>query len=262
MNEIFIEGLKVVCCHGVNDFEKVEPQPFVFDARLSLDFSAAYACDDVEKTVSYAKVCKLITAVASENTYNLIETLAAECAMRILEGFPLLKAAHITVRKPEAPVNADFVSVGVTVGLSRERVYLSLGSNMGDREGYIKRALALLNGERGIEVKKVSSVIASAPYGGVAKGEFLNCVAEISCILPPAALLERIHEIEEKCGRVRAERWGDRTLDIDIVLFGDMNICEDDLIVPHPDFRSRPFVTEPLKEIAPFGVLLRAGIKE
>ena len=103
----------------------------------------------------------------------------------------------------------------------------------------------------GVKILKVSKYIETEPYGGAAKNMFLNCAAVAECLISPRRLLEEIHKIEKSFGRVRTVRWGDRTLDIDIVFFGDKAIAEEGLCVPHPDYLNRPFVLVPLKEIAP-----------
>ena len=144
-----------------------------------------------------------------------------------------------------------FQSVGVTVCLERELVYLSLGSSMGDKRKYISNALEKLGLTRGVKVLKVSDTIVTKPYGGVAENDFLNCAACVSTFLSPHALLNEIHRIESECGRVRDKRWGDRTLDIDIIFFGDKKINDENLIIPHPDYMNRDFVKIPLKQIAP-----------
>lgn len=250
MDVIKIRGLEVNACHGVFDSEKINKQPFIFDADLESDFFGAAKDDDLNKTVNYAEVCNLIVEIASKNTFSLIEKLAYECAFEILDGFPV-QGVKITVWKPHAPIEHKFENVGISVCCRRERVLLSLGSSMGDKKGYLDFAINRLNSTRGIKVRKVSSYIQTPPYGGVAQNSFLNCAAEIQTYLSPRALLEEIHTIESEGKRVRTVRWGDRTLDIDIIFYGDKIICEDGLTIPHTDYKNRPFVLQPLKEIAP-----------
>ena len=137
----------------------------------------------------------------------------------------------------------------MTVGMRRERVWLSLGSSMGDRQAYLDKAIKLLDETRGVRVVKVSDSIKTPPYGGTAVNEFLNCAALVETFLSPHNLLDEIHRIEEACGRVRKERWGDRTLDIDIILFGNKKICDERLTIPHPDCKNRDFVKIPLKQL-------------
>ena len=249
MNEILIRGLEITACHGVHGFEKVAPQPFVFDADIETDFYEAGKTDVLDATVSYSDVCRLLDNITRGTVYNLIERLAYECAFAVMENFPRVNAVKLTVSKPSAPVNLKFSSVGVTVGMRRERVWLSLGSSMGDRQAYLDKAIKLLDETRGVRVVKVSDRIKTPPYGGTAVNEFLNCAALVETFLSPHNLLDEIHRIEEACGRVRKERWGDRTLDIDIILFGNKKICDERLTIPHPDCKNRDFVKIPLKQL-------------
>lgn len=250
MDLIKIRGLEASACHGVLDSERTNKQTFLFDVDLEADFFEGAKSDDLNKTVNYAEVCNLIVKIATRNSYSLIEKLAYECAFAIVENFHV-QGVKITVWKPNAPVEHKFGNVGVTFCCRRERVLLSLGSSQGDKRGYLDFAIEALNSTRGVNVKKVSAYTDTLPYGGVAENPFLNCAVEIETYLTPRALLEEIHRIENEGGRVRTVRWGDRTLDIDIIFFGNKIICEDGLIIPHPDYKNRTFVLEPLKEIAP-----------
>ena len=250
MNSILIRGLEIRACHGVHDDEKVNPQRFVFDADIYYDFSAAAEGDDLAETISYSEVCALIRDAATKTVYNLIETLARECALSILEKFPA-SGVKVTVYKPDAPVKMKFDRVGVTVELHRERALLSLGSSIGDRKFYIDAALHKLNNLRGVKLLKISSMLVTDPVGGVAKNKFLNCAAEIETVLPPHALLAALQKIENDCGRTRTVKWEDRTLDIDIIFYGDKIVRDGVLTLPHPYYRERDFVLTPLKEIAP-----------
>ena len=264
MGKVFIKKLCIKTCHGVNDFEKKQPKRFVFSAEIDCDFYEAAKNDEISQTVNYSTACKLITAVATGNVFNLIETLACRCAQAILENFPSARSVRLRVDKPQAPVKAKFKTMSAEVFLRRERVYLSLGSSMGDRKAYLDFAVKELASTRGITVKKVSSYTESAPYGGVAKNTFLNACVAVDTYLPPRALLNEIHRIEEAGERSRSLRWDDRTLDIDIIFYGRQVICEDGLTVPHPEYSRRAFVLEPLKEIAPdfFCPLTGARIKD
>jgi len=250
VNAIKIRGLEISARHGINPEEKVSPQPFVFDADIYKDFYSAYKNDDLSATVNYSKACKLIAAIALENSFDLIETLAYTCANALIKEFSADKVS-LTVWKPRAPVKLKFSNLGATVEVERVTSYLSLGSSQGDREAYIKKALNLLDKTEGITVKNVSSFIDTEPYGGVAENRFLNCAAEIETYLPPLALLSEIHRIEAECGRVRTKRWADRTLDIDIIFYGGRVLNLPELTVPHPEYAKRGFVLVPLKEIAP-----------
>ena len=248
---ISVRGLEVSACHGVLKSEKVNPQRFVFDIDAEVDFFDASKRDDLDATVNYASVCALVEKITKENSYNLIEKLAFECAFQILENFGKVDKIRLTCNKPQAPIEQKFSGVGVTVDLERAEAYLSLGSSVGDREGYLNRAIDLLDKTRGVKVEKVSEYIETEPYGGVANNRFLNCAVRINTFLPPHKLLDEIHRIEEECGRVRKKRWDDRTLDIDIIFYGDTVLSDETLTIPHPDYKNRDFVIKPLKSIAP-----------
>ena len=250
-DKIHVRGVEISACHGVNDYEKVQPQRFIFDADITTDFYAAAQTDDINGTVNYSSFCKLLDRVTKGNVFNLIEKLAYECAFCAFEEFGAITALSLTVWKPDAPMKRKFDSVGVTVTMKREKVYLSLGSSMGDKKNYLDTAIRKLGETRGITVEKVSDYISTAPYGGVAENEFLNCAVCVSSILSPYALLGEIHRIEAECGRVRDKHWGDRTLDIDIIFFGNETLCSPTLTIPHPDYANRDFVKIPLKQIAP-----------
>ncbi|GBD30966.1 2-amino-4-hydroxy-6-hydroxymethyldihydropteridine pyrophosphokinase [bacterium HR32] len=135
-----------------------------------------------------------------------------------------------------------------------ERVFLSLGSNVGDRRGYLEEALARLEAEA-IHVVRTSSVYETAPWGPVPQGPFLNLVAEVRTTLEPRALLACAQRVETALGRARQVRWGPRTVDVDVLLYGDRVVCEPDLEIPHPRLRQRAFVLVPLFEVAPDLVL-------
>ena len=133
------------------------------------------------------------------------------------------------------------------------RAAIGLGSNLGDRAAHIGRAVGAL-AELGTLVR-VSSLYETAPVGGPRQGPYLNSVAVIDTELAPHELLARCRQIELQAGRERRERWGPRTLDLDILLYGDETIAEDGLTIPHPRMTERRFVLEPLLEVWPDAVL-------
>lgn len=131
-----------------------------------------------------------------------------------------------------------------------ERVLLSLGSNVGDSLENLVQAVCLLE-KKGIRICKVSGIYVTEPIGYVEQDDFLNMAVQGETALGPQALLERCQEIEYALGRVRKIHGGPRTIDIDILLFGQTRIREDRLIIPHPKMGERAFVLVPLREIAP-----------
>jgi len=123
--------------------------------------------------------------------------------------------------------------------------YIGLGSNLGDRRETLSRALEQLRPRR------VSTIVETEPWGVVDQPRFLNCVAEIETETAPPALLDRLLEIERGLGRVRQKKWGPRTIDLDLLLYGDRRIVSPVLTVPHPRLHQRLFVLQGLAELCP-----------
>ncbi|WP_052254960.1 2-amino-4-hydroxy-6-hydroxymethyldihydropteridine diphosphokinase [Salinicoccus sp. YB14-2] len=130
-------------------------------------------------------------------------------------------------------------------------VYLGLGSNLGDRKENLEKSIAALNNFEDIQVKKRSSILETEPYGKTDQPEFMNMCVEIETRMSPLSLLETVLGIEHSLGRVREEVWGPRIIDIDILLYEDLELELDDLSIPHKEMHLRSFVLEPLSEIAP-----------
>jgi len=135
--------------------------------------------------------------------------------------------------------------------VTRHAAYLGLGSNLGDRVVYLQHALDELSRHEEIDVVGVSRVYATDPVGGPEQGEYLNAVVAITTTLAPHALLRVAQGIEHSADRVRAVRFGPRTLDVDVLLFDDATIDDDELTVPHPRLWERDFVLVPLRDVAP-----------
>jgi 2-amino-4-hydroxy-6-hydroxymethyldihydropteridine diphosphokinase len=131
------------------------------------------------------------------------------------------------------------------------RAYVGLGANLGPREVTILRAVDLLALADGISVLEVSQLRETEPVGLVDQPAFLNGVVAVDTTLDARALLETLLEIERELGRVRTERWGPRTIDLDLLVFGQETIDEPGLTVPHPRLGERRFALEPLAELAP-----------
>jgi 2-amino-4-hydroxy-6-hydroxymethyldihydropteridine diphosphokinase len=127
------------------------------------------------------------------------------------------------------------------------RAFLGLGSNLGDRWQYLRQAVASLP-----DVVAVSPVYETSPVGGPEEqGPYLNCVVELDTELGPRGLLEAARQLEADAERERGERWGPRTLDVDVLLVDDLTVDDPDLVVPHPRMWERRFVVAPLADLAP-----------
>ncbi len=142
-----------------------------------------------------------------------------------------------------------------------KNVYIGLGSNLGDKSGQLQTARKMIDKIRDLEVTRASSLYLTSPWGNTEQEDFVNQVIEARTRLPVMELLYQLQEIEIKMGRQRNGRWGPRTIDLDILLYGDETIDLKDLKVPHPHMRKRLFVLIPLHEINPELVFPEDGVK-
>ena len=127
--------------------------------------------------------------------------------------------------------------------------YVALGSNLGDREENLRNALVHLEAN-GVRVVKVSTFIETEPYGVTDQPGFVNAVCQVETKLEPLELLRLLLNIELEMGRVRLRRWGERNIDLDLLLYEDACVVSEELTLPHPDMQNRDFVLLPLAEIA------------
>lgn len=133
--------------------------------------------------------------------------------------------------------------------------YIGLGANLGEAEATLRRAVAAVGALADSRLGGLSSLYRSAPLGPAGQADYLNAVLRLDTTLPPHALLKALQDIENAHGRLRGERWGPRTLDLDLLLYGNDRIATPDLSVPHPELGNRDFVVMPLLEIAPTATL-------
>ena len=259
MDVIHIKRLEIFANHGVIPEENTLGQKFIISADLYKDLRKAGKTDDVEETVHYGKAAVLIKQISEKSVFRLIEKLAEEIADALLKNFPVEKV-RVVIEKPWAPVRLPLDTVAVEIERSWHTVYLSIGSNIGEKEQFLKNAIEKLDNDPNIKVTKVSKFIETEPYGNVEQDKFLNGCLEIKTLLTPSELLKKINEIEKEEGRIRTLHWGPRTLDIDILLYDNETVYTEDLKIPHIDMHNRMFVLEPLCEIAPFVIHPVLGI--
>lgn len=269
-----LRGLRLVATHGVLAQERERAQPFEVDLEIEMDLAAAALGDDITSALDYADVLSLVEDAMGPPPANLLEHLALRVARSILASCDRANAVTVELRKLRPPVSFDLAWAAVMMRVTREaiggrspaRAFLGLGSNIGDRLSYIRAALAGID-----DLVGVSSLYETEPVGGPPdQGPYLNVVAELRTTRSPRELLGLARELESAAKRVRGERFGPRTLDVDVLLVGDEVVDDEDLIVPHPRMWTRRFVTEPLHELAPelmprgwrersFGVVRNAG---
>ena len=136
-------------------------------------------------------------------------------------------------------------------GPPTRRAYLGIGTNLGDRLAYLQLAVDALAAADGVRVVAASPVYETVPVGGPEQPDYLNAVVAVDTALSPRALLRLANTIEADAERVRTVRWGPRTLDVDVLLVGDEQVDEPDLVVPPPRMRERAFVLVPLADLDP-----------
>ena len=252
MDCIKIIQLEVFAYHGCEELEKINGQKFYIDATLYTDIRTSGVSDDLNDTMNYAKVCEFITKFMAGNRFDLIEAVAEQTSRALLREFPRLRAIDFTIYKPDAPIGLPFGNVAVSISRKWNKVILSIGSNIGDKEAYLNNAVDRLYDDGNCRVNVVSNYIETEPYGPVEQDNFLNGCIEIETLYSPKELLEKVNRIEAESGRIRDIHWRPRTLDIDIIFYEDEIVDEPDLKIPHVEMHKRLFVLEPLKQIAPY----------
>lgn len=263
MDQIVLTGIAATGYHGVLDFEKRDGQQFVVDVVMDVDLAPAGASDELGDTVNYAEVAGDVVALIEGEPLDLIEALAERIATAILTR-PLVEAVEVVVHKPQAPVGHPFTDVQVRVRRERETpVVIALGSNLGESAEMLHDAAVALFGL--IDIDAVSPLVETDPVGGPDQPAYLNAVVTGTTSLAPRALLRFLHDIERAHGRTRDVRWGPRTLDLDLIQYGDpafnTDVQMDDpaLTLPHPRAHERAFVLVPWTEADPEATLRVGG---
>lgn len=256
MDTILVDDLRVMCVIGALPHERETAQPLRVDLAVGVDLSDAGRTDELDDTVHYGLVAERVTEMAEASKFILLERFAAEVADVVL-AFDRVERVEVTVTKLRPPVPTPLATTGVRIVRTRAEAtstplhshtaIVALGSNLGDREGFLRLAV----GELG-NVTAVSDVYETEPIGGPdAQGAYLNMVAVVETSLDPFAFLRRCRRIEALALRQRVVHWGPRTLDVDVLFFDDMRIDSPELVVPHPRINERRFVLTPLAEVAP-----------
>ena len=232
-DQIVLKGISAQGFHGVLAFEKRDGQTFVVDVTMHVDLAPAGTSDDLADTVNYAEVAGDIVALIEGEPLDLIEALASRIADRVLAR-PLVEAVEVVVHKPQAPVGHPFTDVQVSV--FRER-------------------------QAPVVIALVSPIVETDPVGGPDQPAYLNAVVTGTTHLAPSSLLAGLHDIERAHGRTREVRWGPRTLDLDLIQYGDpvfdtdVRMDSPTLTLPHPRAHERPFVLVPWLQAEPEAAL-------
>ena len=251
-DQIKITDLEVFANHGVFPEENKLGQKFLISAVLYTDTRKAGKTDDLTASIHYGEVSAFITKYMKEHTYQLLERVAETLAEEMLKSISGLCKIDLEIKKPWAPVGLPLKTVSVKISREWHTTYIALGSNIGDSETYLNEAVEKIGQIPTCTVEKVSSYLVTEPYGVTDQPDFLNACLKMRTLLYPEELLKELNRIEKEAGRERIIHWGPRTLDLDILLYDDIVLEEDDLCIPHVEMHKRSFVLEPLAEIAPY----------
>src|SRR5450631_1636607 len=250
-DRIVLQRISARGFHGVLDAEKRDGQDFVVDVMLEVDLRRAGRSDLLAHTVNYAEVAADIVALITGPSLDLIEKLADRIAAAVLRR-PLVQAVEVTVHKPQAPIGVPFGDVKVVVERRRnEPVVIALGANLGAVQATLEAAVRRLADVDGLRITAVSQLYESDPVGGPEQPVYLNAVVLARTRLAAFALLAELHGIEADHGRLRETRWGARSLDLDLIQYGDPESDSDlvsydpALMLPHPRAYERKFVLAP-----------------
>ena len=257
LDTVAVQGIRVRGTHGVLRVrERSRGRTFVVDVVLHLDTRAAAASDDLAAAVDYGTVAASVARVVAGERHDLIETVAQRVADTCLVD-ARVRLVDVAVHKPQAPLDVAFDDVVVRIRRGRIRavtspvrvldldavprlpvpVVLALGSNLGDRAATLRAAVTELRRGRSAEVR-ASPVVETDPVGGPEQGDYLNAVVLGRSGSSPRELLRRCRLVEAAHGRQRTERWGPRTLDVDVVAVGDL-VASDARPEPAPSPRAR-----------------------
>ena len=251
MDKIIIENLELIAEHGVFKEEKFLGQKFIISVEMTTDTREAGKTGNLNASTHYGFVADDIEKIFTGESFDLIETCAEKIAEMILTKYPLISEVKVTVKKPWAPIRKHFDFVAVEITRKWHTVYLSLGTNMGDKKKNLLEAIEKIGKLENTKVTSQSTILETEPFGYTEQDMFLNACIEIKTLFTPQELLEKLLGIELEMGRVRTIKWGPRIIDIDILFFDDEIIQDKNLAVPHPWISERMFVLEPLCEIAP-----------
>lgn len=251
MDCIRIENLEIYAHHGVMQEENVLGQKFLLSVEMETDTRVAGCRDALEHSTDYGEVAHFIKEYFETHQWKLLEAAAHHLCEQLLLQFDKIWHVVLEIKKPWAPILLPLEFVSVKVERQWHKAYLSIGSNMGDKEQNLRTALDALQADKRTKVTSVSKFLVTEPVGEEAQEDFLNGAVEIVTLHTPEQLLELVAKIETDMGRERTVRWGPRNIDLDIVLYEDVVMDTETLTIPHKEMLNRQFVLEPLCEIAP-----------
>lgn len=251
MDKIILKNVEIFANHGVFKEEKSLGQKFVLDLEVTMDLKGAGKSGDLNKSINYGELCHNIEDVFKSESYDLIETAAQKAADYVLYNYELAESVKVTLKKPWAPIGRHLDYAAVEIERSWHEAYLSIGSNMGDKEHNLNEAIKKMEEFKEIQVEKISSFIVTEPWGYTDQDEFLNGALKIKTTFSPKELIKALLSIESEMKRKRVIKWGPRVIDLDVIFYDDLLSDDEEIILPHPRMEEREFVLKPLSEIAP-----------
>lgn len=252
MDKIKIRELEIYARHGVYPEETALGQKFLVNLTIKTNTRPAGLLDDLSVSIDYNRIAHDTEKFLTEHTYKLLEAAAEQLAEKLLLTYPQILELIVEIKKPWAPVHLPLDTISVKITRKWHQVYLSIGSNIGDRKQHLNTALENLKQDQKIRITKVSDFLITKPYGYTEQEDFLNAAIELYTVYTPQELLKILHVIEANGHRERMIHWGPRTIDLDILFYDDQIISEPDLIIPHVEIPKREFVLKPLCQIAPW----------
>jgi dihydroneopterin aldolase/2-amino-4-hydroxy-6-hydroxymethyldihydropteridine diphosphokinase len=288
MFKIVIKNLNLFGYHGVKEIEKKNGQNFRYNIVILLNkdnfLSKNKSEDNLENTLNYSEVIKIVKDINENSRFNLLETLTQTITDKIFETSPLVEKVSVRIEKTSPPIKENLESVGIEYNRNKKSIesgmrsnkkngsesdgadiYISLGSNVGNREDNLRKAVDIIRSNPGIEIIKVSSIYETEPMYLKEQDSFYNIVlqARVDKKIGPFELMGFLKGIEYDMGRKRLEKkYGPRIIDLDLLYYGEMSIESDFLTVPHPRMAERKFVLVPLSELAPEFVIKDTDVKK
>lgn len=254
MDKIFLKNVEIFANHGVFQEEKTLGQKFILDIELFLDTKEAGVTGDLTKSVHYGELCHRIEEEFTKESYDIIETAAQKIADYILHNYEIVQNVKITLKKPWAPIGRHLDYAGVEIERGWHEAYLSIGSNMGDKEKNLNDAVERISSLKEVKVERVSGFIVTEPWGYTDQEEFLNGAVKIKTTFSPKELVRALLHIESEMKRERIIKWGPRIIDLDVVFYDDLISDDEEIILPHPRMEEREFVLKPLSELCPYKI--------
>ncbi|BFI74549.1 2-amino-4-hydroxy-6-hydroxymethyldihydropteridine diphosphokinase [Sulfurisphaera ohwakuensis] len=245
--KILIEDLRVNTIIGVNPNERTNKQEVSIDLEIWTDLQEGVKSYRISDTIDYKVIKKEIISYVENSSFNLLETLAYKICKVVLQD-NRIKKVRVRVNKPGALSYAKNVAVEISMMRknSLAKAYIGIGSNI-EPEVNVRRSLMLLKEK--FKVTKISTVYLTKAIPPN-QPDYYNCVVEIKTNYDPFHVKYILRKIEDKLGRVRNEnKYSPRTIDLDLLMYGNLIINSEDLVLPDPEITQRPFISIPLYEL-------------